>query len=94
MCLFCRVEFINLETLSSEKYDDDSDGSVEGPNKYKKNEQLEMEIKKQLQLRRNSRTVDDEGAEEEINAKSSLIKAASSTRIKVKGLTLTVRASF
>lgn len=81
-----------------EKYESvDSSDDEAGPSGHKKDEQLEKEIQKQLKLRRkaakSNRDSDDERAEEEINAKSSFIRAASSTRLKVRGLTLKVTAS-
>lgn len=85
-----------FESFFREKYefntasDDDEDGQAD----HKKDEELAKEIQKQLKLRRKisklSRDSDDERAEEEINAKTSFIRAASSTRLKVRGLTLKV----
>lgn len=85
-----RPFFLTSFAICREKYhnDDDSGDDSGGP---KKNVELEKEIHKQFQMRKKpARAVDSEKAEEEINAKSSFIKAAASTRCKVKGLTLKV----
>lgn len=76
--------------ICREKYHNDDD-SGDDSGGHKKNVELEKEIHKQFQLRKKpARAVDNEKAAEEINAKSSFIKAAASTRCKVKGLTLQV----
>lgn len=87
---------INKEIILNvrESYEYDSSDNERNSSGYKKDAELQKEINKQLQLRRKSKSdnknSDDEKVEGEILAKSSFVKAASSTRCKVKGLTLKV----
>lgn len=84
------IELDNFELFSRERHEyDDSD--EEGTTGHKKDEELQKEIRKQFHLRKSGNSgKDDDKAEEEIRSKTSLVRAAASTRIKVNGLTLKV----
>lgn len=84
----CNIDEI-FRQLFRERYEGNS-SDENNYEEYKKDEELEKEIKKQFQLRKMKKEADYEEADEEISAKSSLVRAAIATRTKVQGLTLKV----